>query len=190
MGMVLGLAVFKALVVLVSCCLSASASCAVVPVVAGTSRPSCSRSICCCSPWAGVPDRKRRPVAGAGRLPRGHADLGNRIPLSGGRRHQAFRDVLLGLFFVTIGMLLDLKQVMLNWGDVLLLVAAIVIGKTALVGRAGQSVRSTRPTAVRTALGWRRQANSASCCWRRRPTSNCWAPRSPSQCWRRWCCRC
>jgi len=44
-----------------------------------------------------------------------------------------FRDVLLGLFFVTIGMHLDPMQVMQNWGGVLLMVAAIVIGKGLLV---------------------------------------------------------
>jgi CPA2 family monovalent cation:H+ antiporter-2 len=64
-----------------------------------------------------------------------------------------FRDVLLGLFFVTIGMRLDLMQVMLNWGDVLLLVVAIVAGKTALVAGLAIAFGSSRPTAVRTALG-------------------------------------
>ncbi len=64
-----------------------------------------------------------------------------------------FRDVLLGLFFVTIGMRLDLMQVMLNWGDVLLLVAAIVVGKAVLVAGLGLAFGSARPTAVRTALG-------------------------------------
>ena len=64
-----------------------------------------------------------------------------------------FRDVLLGLFFVTIGMRLDLMQVMLNWGDVLLLVAAIVIGKAVLVTGLAMAFGSSRPTAVRTALG-------------------------------------
>ena len=64
-----------------------------------------------------------------------------------------FRDVLLGLFFVTIGMRLDLMQVMLNWGDVLLLVTAIVIGKAVLVTGLGLAFGSARPTAVRTALG-------------------------------------
>ncbi|MBT9568262.1 MAG: cation:proton antiporter, partial [Thiobacillus sp.] len=64
-----------------------------------------------------------------------------------------FRDVLLGLFFVTIGMRLDLMQVMLNWGDVLVLVAAIVIGKMILVTGLAMLFGSTRPTAVRTALG-------------------------------------
>ncbi len=64
-----------------------------------------------------------------------------------------FRDVLLGLFFVTIGMRLDLMQVLINWGDVLLLVVAIVVGKGALVAGLAMVFGSTRPTAVRTALG-------------------------------------
>lgn len=64
-----------------------------------------------------------------------------------------FRDVLLGLFFVTIGMRLDLMQVLINWGDVLLLVVAIVVGKGALVAGLAMLFGSTRPTAVRTALG-------------------------------------
>jgi CPA2 family monovalent cation:H+ antiporter-2 len=64
-----------------------------------------------------------------------------------------FRDVLLGLFFVTIGMRLDLMQVMLNWGDVLLLVVAIVVGKAVLVAGLAWAFGSSRPTAIRTALG-------------------------------------
>ncbi|MBI3432760.1 MAG: cation:proton antiporter [Hydrogenophilales bacterium] len=64
-----------------------------------------------------------------------------------------FRDVLLGLFFVTIGMRLDLVQVMLNWVDVVLLVAAIVVGKGVLVAGLAMAFGSARPTAVRTALG-------------------------------------
>src|SRR5574340_647169 len=64
-----------------------------------------------------------------------------------------FRDVLLGLFFVTIGMRLDPMQVILNWGDVMLLVAAIVAGKGLLVGGLALAFGNTRPTAVRTALG-------------------------------------
>lgn len=64
-----------------------------------------------------------------------------------------FRDVLLGLFFVTIGMRLDLAQVLLNWTDVLLLVVAIVVGKGLLVAALAMVFGSPRPTAVRTALG-------------------------------------
>ncbi|MCA1977823.1 MAG: monovalent cation:proton antiporter-2 (CPA2) family protein [Thiobacillus sp.] len=64
-----------------------------------------------------------------------------------------FRDVLLGLFFVTIGMRLDLVQVAANWSDVLLLLAAIVLGKGVLVAGLAMAFGSARPTAVRTALG-------------------------------------
>jgi CPA2 family monovalent cation:H+ antiporter-2 len=64
-----------------------------------------------------------------------------------------FRDVLLGLFFVTIGMRLDLTQVLANWGDVLILVAAIMLGKGLLVGALSMAFGSARPTATRTALG-------------------------------------
>ena len=64
-----------------------------------------------------------------------------------------FRDVLLGLFFVTIGMRLDLMQVMANWGDVLILVTAIVLGKGLLVAGLSMAFGSARPTAARTALG-------------------------------------
>src|SRR5512139_2485442 len=63
-----------------------------------------------------------------------------------------FRDVLLGLFFVTIGMRLDLMQVMLKV-DVLLLVVAIIIGKGVLVAALSMAFGSSRPTAVRTAVG-------------------------------------
>ena len=40
-----------------------------------------------------------------------------------------FRDVLLGIFFITVGMQLDLSQVMALWPWVGLLVAGVVIGK-------------------------------------------------------------
>ena len=54
--------------------------------------------------WA---HRTGRPVAGAGRLRRRHADLRNRIPHQVEEDIKPFRDVLLGLFFVTIGMQLE-----------------------------------------------------------------------------------
>src|SRR4030066_1310850 len=64
-----------------------------------------------------------------------------------------FRAVMLGLVFVTIGMRLDLQVLIENFGDVLLLVAAIVVGKTVLVAGLAMVFGSARPTAVRTALG-------------------------------------
>src|SRR5262245_24469370 len=44
-----------------------------------------------------------------------------------------FRDVLLGLFFITVGMLLDLRLVLSSLGAVLALFAALLLGKFALV---------------------------------------------------------
>ncbi len=64
-----------------------------------------------------------------------------------------FRDVLLGLFFVTIGMRLDLAQVFVNWLDVLLLLLAIIAGKALLVAGLARLFGSVRSTSVRTALG-------------------------------------
>ena len=64
-----------------------------------------------------------------------------------------FRDVLLGLFFVTIGMRLDLMQVALNWPLVLMLLIAIVVGKALIVGGLAMAFGANRPLAARTALG-------------------------------------
>ncbi len=64
-----------------------------------------------------------------------------------------FRDVLLGLFFVTIGMRLDLMQVAGNWELVLVLLLAIVLGKALIVGGIAMAFGSTRTLAARTALG-------------------------------------
>ncbi len=64
-----------------------------------------------------------------------------------------FRDVLLGLFFVTIGMRLDLMQVWANWPLVLLLVSAIVIVKGLIVAGLAMAFGAPRPAAVRAALG-------------------------------------
>ncbi len=52
-----------------------------------------------------------------------------------------FRDVLLGLFFVTVGMVLDIKVVAANAGLVALLLLIPVFAKFALDRRAGPSVR-------------------------------------------------
>lgn len=45
----------------------------------------------------------------------------------------SFRDILLGLFFITIGMLLDLREVYAHAGSVLMLVVALVVGKSVIV---------------------------------------------------------
>ena len=55
----------------------------------------------------GLVDRTLWPVAGAGRLHCRHADCRNRIQAQVETDIRPFHDVLLGLFFITIGMKLD-----------------------------------------------------------------------------------
>ncbi len=64
-----------------------------------------------------------------------------------------FRDVLLGLFFVTIGMRLDLGVVLGQWPQVLLVVLALSLGKGAAVWVLSRAFGQTASTALRSALG-------------------------------------
>jgi K+:H+ antiporter len=63
-----------------------------------------------------------------------------------------FRDVLLGLFFVTVGMSLDLRVVYAHAGLVLLLLVIPVIGKLLLVTGISRVMGAPRVTAIRTGL--------------------------------------
>ncbi len=63
-----------------------------------------------------------------------------------------FHDVLLGLFFISIGMLLDWRQVAQHWPLVLLLVAVPVLLKAALVAFLSRALGSTAGVALRTGL--------------------------------------
>ena len=63
----------------------------------------------------------------------GTADLRDRIPLPGEEDIKPFRDVLLGLFFVTIGMLLDVGSVITGFGWVLLVLLDLLPFKAAVV---------------------------------------------------------
>jgi len=74
-------------------------------------------------------------------------------------RHQVeedikpFRDVLLGLFFITIGMLLDLEVVVEQFGWVLLALLAPVAFKAALIVGLARLFGASAGTAIRTGLG-------------------------------------
>jgi CPA2 family monovalent cation:H+ antiporter-2 len=73
-------------------------------------------------------------------------------------RHQVeedikpFRDVLLGLFFITVGMLLDLHVILEQWVLVLALLAAIVIIKFAMIAALARAFGASAGVAIRTGL--------------------------------------
>lgn len=64
-----------------------------------------------------------------------------------------FRDVLMGLFFITIGMLLDFGAVVQNFGWVALVLTALVLGKLALIVGLGRLFGYDTAVALRTGLG-------------------------------------
>lgn len=65
---------------------------------------------------------------------------------------KSFRDVLLGLFFITVGMLLNVRLVLENWWLVLLLLTAPVLLKFALIGLLARLFGASPGVALRTGL--------------------------------------
>jgi CPA2 family monovalent cation:H+ antiporter-2 len=63
-----------------------------------------------------------------------------------------FRDVLLGLFFITIGMLLNIRLVLENWWLVLLLLSGPVLLKFGLIALLAKLFGATTGVALRTGL--------------------------------------
>jgi len=63
-----------------------------------------------------------------------------------------FHDVLLGLFFISIGMMLDWRLVLERWPLVLLLVCVPVVFKAALVGLLTRGLGATTGVSLRTGL--------------------------------------
>jgi CPA2 family monovalent cation:H+ antiporter-2 len=63
-----------------------------------------------------------------------------------------FHDVLLGLFFISIGMMLDWRLVLERWPLVLLLVTVPVLFKAALVGLLARGLGATAGVSLRTGL--------------------------------------
>ncbi len=64
-----------------------------------------------------------------------------------------FRDVLLGLFFITIGMMLNAGVVLQEFHWVVLLVLLLVVGKTVLLVGLGRLMGNDSALALRTGLG-------------------------------------
>ena len=65
---------------------------------------------------------------------------------------QPFRDVLLGLFFVTVGMMLDLRLVIGQWPLVLALFALLVLAKATLIAALARGFGDPAGTALRVGL--------------------------------------
>jgi CPA2 family monovalent cation:H+ antiporter-2 len=63
-----------------------------------------------------------------------------------------FRDVLLGLFFITVGMLLNVEVVLHNWALVLLLLTVPVLLKFALIALLAKAFGSSTGVSVRTGI--------------------------------------
>ncbi|MFX5817391.1 cation:proton antiporter, partial [Acinetobacter baumannii] len=66
---------------------------------------------------------------------------------------KSFRDVLLGLFFITIGMLLNVRTLVDHWFLVLLLLTGPVLLKWALLAGLARLFGSTTGVALRVGLG-------------------------------------
>ncbi|WP_394200394.1 monovalent cation:proton antiporter-2 (CPA2) family protein [Shewanella waksmanii] len=63
-----------------------------------------------------------------------------------------FRDLLMGLFFISIGMLLDFSLVLAFWWQILLLVVAVIIGKALIVFGLLRLAKESFRTSVATAI--------------------------------------
>lgn len=63
-----------------------------------------------------------------------------------------FRDILLGLFFITVGMMLDVHALVANAAWVLLLLALLVILKTAIVAQLARAFRHETGVAIRAGI--------------------------------------
>jgi CPA2 family monovalent cation:H+ antiporter-2 len=63
-----------------------------------------------------------------------------------------FRDILLGLFFISVGMLLDLQQISSNIGLVLLILVGFILFKAAVVALVVRLVKYETGVAIRTGL--------------------------------------
>jgi len=64
-----------------------------------------------------------------------------------------FRDILMGLFFVTIGMLLNLRELFSNLGWVLLLMLSFLLFKAGIVALLGRWYRGDWGVGIRSGLG-------------------------------------
>jgi glutathione-regulated potassium-efflux system protein KefB len=65
---------------------------------------------------------------------------------------EPFRGLLLGLFFLTVGMSLDLGLVAQHWGAILVLLVAFIVAKAAAIYAVARLLKARHPEAVHRAL--------------------------------------
>lgn len=63
-----------------------------------------------------------------------------------------FRDLLMGLFFISIGMLLDFSLVIEFWGEILILLFTVILGKALVIFVLLRFARESFSTSISTAL--------------------------------------
>ncbi len=63
-----------------------------------------------------------------------------------------FRDILLGLFFVSVGLMLDLDLFMANWTMILLASAGLILFKASMIALLAWFIQKGQKTAIRTGI--------------------------------------
>ena len=102
-----------------------------------------------------------------------------------------FRDVLLGLFFVTVGMALDLAVVARNIHWVVLLLVVPVVAKLALIVVLSRVFGASMGTSLRNGFYLAQAGEFALVLLALAVDQRSWCRgRSRRSCSRRWCCRC
>ncbi len=76
---------------------------------------------------------------------------------------EPFRGILLGLFFLAVGMSLDLGVIARNWAMILFYVAAYMVVKAIVIYLVARLFRASNWEAIERAVSWRRAASSPSC---------------------------
>jgi CPA2 family monovalent cation:H+ antiporter-2 len=101
-----------------------------------------------------------------------------------------FHDVLLGLFFITIGMMLDWRLVLDRWPMVLVLVTLPVLFKLALVCLLARALGASMGTSLRTGLYLAQAGEFGFVLLTLAQQHQLVPPRCSTPSWPAWCCRC
>jgi CPA2 family monovalent cation:H+ antiporter-2 len=101
-----------------------------------------------------------------------------------------FRDVLMGLFFVSVGFMLDLNVVAANWGQVLAILVALMLGKFLVIALLAGLFTQSWAVVTRVGAGLAQAGEFGFVCWPWPWATICWAASNTRRCWPPWCCPC